>query len=61
MKKPLLISTLLLLSSLAFAEPKTGKGDKPRYAIPETGSMLLLGMSLCTIVGGLILRYPRSK
>jgi hypothetical protein len=58
----LFLSTLLLISSMAFASSRPGRGhDKPRYSTPEPGIVSMLGLSVGTIAGGLVLRYRRDK
>jgi hypothetical protein len=58
----LFLSTLLLLSSVALAAPKPGRGyNKPRYSTPEPGIVSMLGLSVGAITGGLVLRYRRDK
>ena len=60
MKRRLYLAALLLLTSLAFAEPRNDGRDKPRYSTSDVGSTALLVMSVGTTVGGLLLRYRRN-
>jgi hypothetical protein len=60
MKRRLYLAALLLLTSLAFAEPRNGGRDKPRYSTSDVDSTALLVMSVGTIAGGLLLRYRRN-
>ena len=61
--KPLLVclSLSVLLSSLAMAEPKPGRGyNKKRYATPEPG-IAMLGLSLGTIAAGIAFKKRRNQ
>ena len=61
MKRRLYVSALLLMAALAFAEPRSGGRDKPRYSTSDVGSTALLVMSAGTIAGGLLLKYRRNR